>query len=164
MGGNAEELRGRRRRGVALKETVELGKAGENAHCTVQCSDNEQWPGLAKPVGQTVQNESREWTKYLPGRGLSVCYHVCERRDDVDCEANEKCSHSGVDRPEEGEYDGQEPYRYHHGIVWKANLDNMVLEADILFFLSGSVLNIQYTDKISSPASKKAIKDLQQNP
>nr|GMC61751.1 hypothetical protein Iba_chr02bCG23020 [Ipomoea batatas] len=38
MGGNAEELRGRRRRGVALKETVELGKAGENAHCTVQCS------------------------------------------------------------------------------------------------------------------------------
>lgn len=44
-----------------------------------------------------------------------------------------------------------------------ANLDNMVLEADILFFLSGSVLNIQYTDKISSPASKKAIKDLQQN-
>lgn len=39
-------------------------------------------------------------------------------------------------------------------------LYDMVLEADILFLLSASVLNIEHTDEISSPASKQTIENL----
>lgn len=37
----------------------------------------------------------------------------------------------------------------------------MVLEADIFFFFSTSVLNVENTDQISSPASQNTIKNLE---
>lgn len=37
----------------------------------------------------------------------------------------------------------------------------MVLEVDVFFLLSASVLNVENTDEISSPASQNAIKDLE---
>lgn len=40
-------------------------------------------------------------------------------------------------------------------------LDDMVLEADIFFFFSTSVLNVENTDQISSPASQNTIKNLE---
>ena len=40
------------------------------------------------------------------------------------------------------------------------NLYDMVLEANVLFLLTASVLNIEYTDQISSPASNQSIKYL----
>lgn len=43
------------------------------------------------------------------------------------------------------------------------NLYNMIVEADILLFLFPPVFNIEDADKISSPATKKSIEDLQYN-
>nr|GLL26928.1 hypothetical protein B296_00022521 [Ipomoea trifida] len=40
---------------------------------------------------------------------------MSERRDDVDGEANKEGTNGRVDWAEEGEDDGQEPYRYDHG-------------------------------------------------
>lgn len=40
----------------------------------------------------------------------------------------------------------------------------MVLEANVLFLLSASVLYVEHTDKISSPASNKPVEYLEQNP
>ena len=37
----------------------------------------------------------------------------------------------------------------------------MVLEVDVFFLLSASVLNVENTNEISSPASQNAIKDLE---
>jgi len=39
---------------------------------------------------------------------------VSESRDDVNGEADKERSNGGVDGTKEREYDGQEPYRYHH--------------------------------------------------
>lgn len=39
-------------------------------------------------------------------------------------------------------------------------LYDMVLEVNILFLLSASILYVQYTDKISSPASYKPVEYL----
>lgn len=43
------------------------------------------------------------------------------------------------------------------------NLYDMVLEADVFFLLSGSVLNIKNTDEIRSPAPKYTIENLKKN-
>ena len=42
------------------------------------------------------------------------------------------------------------------------NLNDMVLEADVFFLLSASVLYVQYTNQIRSPASHKSIEYLKQ--
>lgn len=43
------------------------------------------------------------------------------------------------------------------------NLNDMVFEANVLFLLSASVLYVEYTDEISSPASKESIENLKQD-
>lgn len=43
------------------------------------------------------------------------------------------------------------------------NLYDMVLEADVFFLLSGSVLNIKNTDEIRSPAPEYTIENLKKN-
>lgn len=40
------------------------------------------------------------------------------------------------------------------------NLNDMILEADVLFLLPAAVLNVKNTDEIGSPASENAIEDL----
>lgn len=42
------------------------------------------------------------------------------------------------------------------------NLNDMILEANVFLFLSGSVFNIENTDKVSSPASNNSIENLKQ--
>lgn len=65
-----------------------------------------------------MPTEESRWGKngnnYPSSRGRSVSEHVSESGDDVDGEADQKCPHSRVDRPKEGENNGQEPYWYHH--------------------------------------------------
>lgn len=46
----------------------------------------------------------------------------------------------------------------------QSNLNNMVLETDILLFLSSSILNIKNADQICSPASNNAVKHLKYDP
>lgn len=43
------------------------------------------------------------------------------------------------------------------------NLNDMVFEANVLFLLSASVLYVEYTDEISSPASKESVENLKQD-
>jgi hypothetical protein len=50
-----------------------------------------------------------EHDAYQSGECRAVREDVCERRDDVDSEADEERADGGVDGPEEGEDDGQEP-------------------------------------------------------
>lgn len=52
---------------------------------------------------------------YLAGGRRSEGENVSEGRNDIDGEAYEERSDGGVDGAEEGEDDGQEPYRHHHG-------------------------------------------------
>lgn len=57
----------------------------------------------------------RLWYWYLSGSSWFEGENVGKCRDDVDCEANEEWSDSGVDGPKEWEDDGQEPDRDDHG-------------------------------------------------
>jgi len=43
-------------------------------------------------------------------------------------------------------------------------LNDVVLEADILFLFLGSVLNVEDTDEVSDLASQETIEDLQDDP
>ena len=51
----------------------------------------------------------------LPGGRRREGRHVRQRRDDVHGEAHEQRPHGGVDGPEEGEHDGEEPDGEHDG-------------------------------------------------
>ena len=46
------------------------------------------------------------------------------------------------------------------GLFERTYLYDVVFEADIFFLLPGSVLDVESTDEISSPASKEAIENL----
>lgn len=43
------------------------------------------------------------------------------------------------------------------------NLNNMVSKINFFPFFSSSIFNIEYTNQISSPATKQAIEELKQN-
>lgn len=44
--------------------------------------------------------------EYLSGRGVFISEHMGKSWDDIDSEANQEGTHSGIDGPKEGEYDG----------------------------------------------------------